>query len=199
MPSDPDSGEEESDAEDVEELPGVDHLASGFAPGRATGKRRYEDGKDSGSVSLHDMKDFMGAILNNNFAGMKEMMRESAELSRAQRKEEIAELKQAKKRKTEDDMVETAPELVRFDGVQVRDNCRDLINVDLRVQMTGPYGDPSTWWTGKMNDEKPGVVIGDALDYTHILGADHINRRTIRMSQSRYKFQDLKVSLWLLF
>ena len=157
--------------EEEEELPDVEHLAGGPTAARPANKRRYDSGRDSSSVSLLDMKDFMGTLLNNNFQGMKEMMRESAELSRAQRKEEILELKQAKKRKTEDEMLETEAEMVKFDGVPVRDNCRDIINADLRVQLTGPYGDPSVWWTAKMHDEKPGVVIGDAMDYTHILGA----------------------------
>ena len=172
VPSEPESGEEQSDVEEMEEeLPDVDHLAGGPAPPRTAGKRRHETGRDSGSVSLVEMKDFMGSLLNNNFQGMKEMMRENAELSRAQRKEEILELKQAKKRKTEDEMLETEAELAKFDGVSVRDNCRDVINADLRVQLSGPYGDPAAWWTSKMHDEKPGVVIGDALDYTHLLGA----------------------------
>ena len=193
MLSEPDSGEEVSDEEEEdEELPDVDHLAGGAAPDR--GHKRKKDGGKDGSVPLHEMKDFVSTLMTSNFAGMKEIMMKSAEITRSQRQEELAELKLAKKRKTEDEMLETEPVMVKFDGTPLRDNCRDIINSDLRVQLSGPYGDPSTWWRGKMNDDKPGAVIGDAVDYTHVLGADHVNRRTIRISQSRFRFQDLKVS-----
>ena len=46
--------------------------------------------------------------------------------------------------------------------------------------------------SGKRQLPRNKIIVGDCVDYSYMLGADHVNRRTIRISQSRFKFVELK-------
>ena len=191
--------EDESEEDPLPDIPPPDGSGSGGA-GDGSGKKRkrHQQGSRRDSRSgdqLHqmtDIKEFLGSILTNSFSGMTAMFRENHEMEKARKAEEALERQNSKKKKTEDEMLETPATVVVFDGKDLQDNCRDVINSDLRAVLVGPFGDPESWFSGKMTADKPECIIGDAVDYTYMLGADHINRRTIRLSQSRFKFIELK-------
>ena len=189
--------EEEEEESDEEPLPDVTPPGQGAGQGGGGRKRkRNKDGeRQSGQWNqggMAEMKDFLGGILQESFSGMSKMFKENNEIEKARKAEEALERANTKKKKVEDEMLETPAVAVVYEDKNLKDNCRDVVNSDLRAVLVGPFGDPSAWYTGKMTADKPDSIVGDCVDYSYMLGADHVNRRTIRISQSRFKFVELK-------
>ena len=169
--------EAESEEEPLPTIPPPDRSGSGSA-GDGSGKKRkryhgqQEGRRDSQSGGqahqMADIKEFLGSILTNSFSGMTAMFRENHEMEKARKAEEALERQNSKKKKTEDEMLETPATAIVFEGKDLRDNCRDVINSDLRAVLVGPFGDPESWFSGKMTADKPECIIGDAVDYTYM-------------------------------
>lgn len=146
------------DPEDL--LPDLENLVRSTR--QASRKRPYT----GDNLGLAQALVFLGGEMKTAIQGMSNNFSDF-HTRESERKREESE--KSKRRKSDEELLEVEAVETEFEGLKIGDDCRTKINATLRARMVGPFGDPTLWWTGDLNNDRAVAVVGESIHYTHIL------------------------------